>query len=431
MTEKPTNDEQKNENHQTQISHEEIDDFLSCGYCHDSEKNFKIRIPDAMIIIIKRYGMKCKILAIGKNTFDRGGINLKSDKWLRLTSMENLAHHADNIFVNEAYFYILSPRDELYFTAGNHNTKSDIKYQGTSQQITVPLDFEFERLSLKKQQMIISNGNYGHTNFIYAVEDGELFQNKCKCDRCCKELKHGDVSKRSLALSPMERFWGKQDILKNICCTKTYSLFLFESGNVFAFGGKYGDEAALISNNIESIAVGGYFHVLLDINKQITVNGLYNQRKVYFVKDEQINDFFGENQIKAKSVACGDHHGVVVTTDGDVYTFGKSDWGQCGYPYDSATDDEIVHKVGIEDDVEMASCGIHHTLLLTENTNNVYSFGSNYWNECSVLCKDREISDPYLMDKEKELGLKRDEYICKVIGVQCETIIIINQTIIR
>ena len=92
------------------------------------------------------------------------------------------------------------------------------------------------------------------------------------------------------------------------------------------------------------------------------------------------------------------------------------------HPYtlilDEENDDEFVVK---------ASCGKYHNLLLT-NKNNIYSFGWNYYNQCTIS-QQEFILKPYLLCKEKELGLVYDNYLyhpCDVLAYYHNSIIFID-----
>ncbi|XP_054714057.1 RCC1-like G exchanging factor-like protein [Uloborus diversus] len=81
---------------------------------------------------------------------------------------------------------------------------------------------------------------------------------------------------------------------------------------------------------------------------------------------------------KAVKVGCGRAHTVVVTDKEGVFSLGNNSYGQCGVPaaMHSENDDHIkIHKIeDVSNDIREVVCGQDHTLLLTEN-GEVYSFG--------------------------------------------------------
>ena len=79
-----------------------------------------------------------------------------------------------------------------------------------------------------------------------------------------------------------------------------------------------------------------------------------------------------------------------------------------------------------KDGIISGDIGQGHTVLLTNN-NNIITFGNNKYKQCSVLNKKDKIATPYYMNKSKEIGIDSDSFIERVIALNFETIIIINQ----
>lgn len=88
---------------------------------------------------------------------------------------------------------------------------------------------------------------------------------------------------------------------------------------------------------------------------------------------------------------CGSYHNGVVTNDGQLYMWGRSDAGQVGVPIDNLVKDSmgfvslvpmhVVHFQHIKKKVESLSLGEAHTLVLDQE-GKVYSFG---WSELGQL----------------------------------------------
>ena len=87
----------------------------------------------------------------------------------------------------------------------------------------------------------------------------------------------------------------------------------------------------------------------------------------------------------------------------------------------------IPHQLVLNERIIDAECGHEHNVLLTAN-NNVVTFGYNEYNQCSwILSKDENINKPYILNKEKEIGIKNVEFVEKVFAFSWNTIIIINK----
>lgn len=88
----------------------------------------------------------------------------------------------------------------------------------------------------------------------------------------------------------------------------------------------------------------------------------------------------GLSRVRCICVSAGELHSAVVTTDGDVYTFGDSFCGQTGHgDKRPQLEPKQVTKGGLEDEVVCnVSCGARHTLCVTED-GEVFSFGLGHF----------------------------------------------------
>ena len=73
-------------------------------------------------------------------------------------------------------------------------------------------------------------------------------------------------------------------------------------------------------------------------------------------------------------------------------------FGQCGNKLrgDHVNDPYLLSLNDETECIVKVSCGDRHTLLLI-NKNNIYSFGWNKYNQCTISVKDECISSPYLL----------------------------------
>jgi hypothetical protein len=81
-------------------------------------------------------------------------------------------------------------------------------------------------------------------------------------------------------------------------CGYNHTLCLDEDGSVYSWG--YGKDGALGHDNFENIPT---------------------PKKI---------EFFAKNNIKIKSIECGDYFTLALTEDGTVYTWGHNNYGQLG-----------------------------------------------------------------------------------------------------
>jgi alpha-tubulin suppressor-like RCC1 family protein len=76
---------------------------------------------------------------------------------------------------------------------------------------------------------------------------------------------------------------------------------------------------------------------------------------------------------KIKKICGGESHTVLLTADGEVYSWGRNNFGQLGLGATDAVVEEP-RKVEVED-IEDISCGMNHTVLVNKE-GEVYAFGA-------------------------------------------------------
>ncbi|XP_046440285.1 E3 ubiquitin-protein ligase MYCBP2-like isoform X2 [Daphnia pulex] len=71
------------------------------------------------------------------------------------------------------------------------------------------------------------------------------------------------------------------------------------------------------------------------------------------------------SKVRVSQVACGLHHSVLLTTDGQVYTFGSNSYGQLGVGDLSSRGSPNLVKMPCAVNISMIAAGSHHTVVLT------------------------------------------------------------------
>lgn len=97
-------------------------------------------------------------------------------------------------------------------------------------------------------------------------------------------------------------------------------------------------------------------------------------------------------------VACGLYHTVAVTAGGEVYAFGKNDYGQLGLGH--ARNVKVPHLVKIsisENDEKIVdvSCGYYHTVVITEK-GKLITWGRNDYGQLGIGSKDHKNTPQYV-----------------------------------
>uniref|UniRef100_K3WZG0 RCC1-like domain-containing protein n=1 Tax=Globisporangium ultimum (strain ATCC 200006 / CBS 805.95 / DAOM BR144) TaxID=431595 RepID=K3WZG0_GLOUD len=127
-------------------------------------------------------------------------------------------------------------------------------------------------------------------------------------------------------------------------------------------------------HSLVALAANGYLYTTgLNNYGQLGIGSTENQVKLQLVDDLATKNI--------ASVEGGTHHSVVLTNDGDVYTFGRADSGQLGAQDTCQTGDfkdrpQKVEFLGAKEKivVRAIAAGSNHALVLTEQ-NAIYSWG--------------------------------------------------------
>lgn len=97
-------------------------------------------------------------------------------------------------------------------------------------------------------------------------------------------------------------------------------------------------------------------------------------------------------------VACGLYHTVVVTAEGEVYSFGKNDYGQLGLGHARNVKVPSIVKVGTgESDEKIIEicCGYYHTIAITER-GKLVNWGRNDYGQLGIGSKDHKNAPHYV-----------------------------------
>jgi RCC1 and BTB domain-containing protein len=97
-------------------------------------------------------------------------------------------------------------------------------------------------------------------------------------------------------------------------------------------------------------------------------------------------------------VACGLYHTVVATVSGEVYTFGKNDYGQLGLGHARNVKVPNLVKISIGDSDEKVvdvCCGYYHTVAITEK-GKLITWGRNDYGQLGIGSKDHKSTPQYV-----------------------------------
>eukprot|EP01129_Flabellula_baltica_P007556 TRINITY_DN2959_c0_g1_i1.p1 TRINITY_DN2959_c0_g1~~TRINITY_DN2959_c0_g1_i1.p1 ORF type:complete len:473 (-),score=135.46 TRINITY_DN2959_c0_g1_i1:53-1441(-) len=251
----------------------------------------------------------------------------------------------------------------------------------------------------------------------------------------------------------------EEDKIIQVACTNNRSLALTETGEVYEWGNTRLDNRTLarhvkdtllpskvlIPSKIVAIyaesnggsifaeaqdgtvfAWGNNQHYQLGVDEEIEVkDGLKNpeaaaeraQKKKEKIsthsrptKAKQLNTILEDNEAKIKKISCGRLHTVLLTEDGDVYTWGNNTKGQLGLGLPLEETISVPTKLALNKTIVDVASGPFHTLLLTEN-GDVYGFGANKDRCLGGLDEINSSPAKISLDHKKKRG--------KIVGLAC------------
>ena len=390
--------------------------LIAYGYCREYEIEYDNIIPKYLVQIISRFIIQYIIYGIGKNRFGQLGISVSNEqqyreKWIRLREMERILQHPSYLFINHTSIMIPCVDGKLYIAGNNVDCRLGID-DGA---IKIDTFRSIDELMLSWN--IIASHSMGncHHSFIY-INDTFLYRNGYgECWDFCFGNKSTDI------LSSVELFLDAT--IRSITCTQSDSYFVTNTNLLYR--SICGAKPKLCRKNITHIDGGDDYALLIDTKQSLLIEGQIgrdNNAKGYV-------RYFQENKIKIKQISAGYKHGAIITTDGDGYMFGGIEYGKCGVnpwiiPFYVLREP---CKINLQDErIEKISCGVSHTLLITEY-NQVYSFGYNGSHRCSSLMKNyAHITSPYRISKSNELQMNENTLIADVVAAFDSSIIIID-----
>lgn len=178
-----------------------------------------------------------------------------------------------------------------------------------------------------------------------------------------------------------------QSVANSTCISDMYlsrkenawSLLVTKSGEAFVWDQDLHENPQKIYDcealKYVACAVGDQSGMLLTVNGQVR---LYPENRTIL------------NNIPIIRISCGSDHNMVVSMNGDVYTFGK-----VYQKFHEYWESEVPMKINGLPQVSEISCGHNHSLFLSV-TGNVYSLGRNDFGQCgyegSISSKDRGLT---------------------------------------
>eukprot|EP00347_Sterkiella_histriomuscorum_P023139 403335798 len=216
------------------------------------------------------------------------------------------------------------------------------------------------------------------------------------------QLGHGQEGPDRKKIFNLPKSLSFEVLIQQVSCGSAHTSFISKQGYVFSFGCnsdgqlgvndpaiKFSSAPLLISDlvslqtNPVQISCGGFHTAVLTSVGDVYIWGRNLQGQCG--RSINYNQFmFAPHKLHTDSanktfrqVDCGDQHTAVVSSTGELYTFGDNSEGQLGIGVEfKNTVDRAALVTGISEETIQVSCGYKHTLVLT-NHGTVFGMGTN------------------------------------------------------
>ena len=371
-------------------------------------KNFKVPLKENINLL------GCFFYGCGLNEGSQFGIDNKQLKFIELKLLNTI-----KIYRNLSNLFIISKSYELISVGLNEYGQLGIP---NNKQMNIN-NIEDKNVFFKDMKIIlVSEGINGCHTFIMN-SNYEVYS--------CGLNKHGQCglsSKKKEIRTPIKIMKCKRPIIM-IKSGRNHSLFLTENGQLNGCGGnQYGqlginkefiklETISVITSckniNITNIACSEFASFIVDDKGKLYCCGAnysgvlgINEDKYYkqYGAREYI-DTFSKYKVQMKDIQCGSNHVLCLDTNGNVWTWGNSQKGQCGKGQKGVNlfkpnRIKISHTKHNSDDSKTNNdnnnkylkfnkivCGAEHSFIV-DTLYNLYGFGCNCSNELILNKED-------------------------------------------
>lgn len=159
-------------------------------------------------------------------------------------------------------------------------------------------------------------------------------------------------------------------IIKGIYCTAVKSLLYLSNGNLISFGcDKFCNRVSKLLPNSDTISME--CNILCDIHDFKCNRSCNDDIFTLLMDNKNIN-----------KIVCGHYHTLIYCNNGDLYGFGKNNYGQLFFQEYS---NDIIYPILLFNDqnIKDISCGKFHTMLYMNN-GDLYVFGQNLYGQLGL-----------------------------------------------
>jgi len=184
--------------------------------------------------------------------------------------------------------------------------------------------------------------------------------------------------------------------VKEVVCGGYHTMIISGDGNLYAFGDNDYGQLGLghtggninmptlvnLDFKVKMVACGGYHTMIISDDGNLYAFGRNNYGQLGLGDNQERNIPTLVNiDFKVKQVACGNSHTTIISEDNNLYTFGYNRYGQLGLG--DNRNKNIPTLVNLDFKVKMIDCGSWYTMIISED-NNLYGFGHNEYGQLGL-----------------------------------------------
>jgi len=438
---------------------------LVCGYAHEHEKYWKLSIEADVVHTIEKYCKQSIGCVLGRDT-------------LSLDCVDRHLHHVARQCMSTAD--AAACRTTAYIDAFcslsttllciHHLKDTNLKVQNCQMKLSSSLTQIFGRTEQPEQRVeklsspiafvapcfdfeIFAPSVYGRVVDIQCGFNHILFLTDVGHVLSCGDNLGGQcgVEHARYISTPTQIDFGDAKI-RCVAAGKLHSMFVDDSGKLWTCGYNYcgqlgiglceglQDAASEVSHFVttqDAADISATTHVscrhdaannnsgvfeMIDSDDESDVDSETDSKQLTLYSPTK-NSFFDD--VRISFVRCGSFHSLVVTANGEAYTFGHNGYGNLGNNKVSewGSGDLHPHRVAIPGKVINGACGWNHNVVLTEE-HEIFTFGDNGKQQCSKMCQTRVVKNPTKLSKYDEFGVHENCFVDFVTASKQHTLII-------
>ena len=421
-------------------------ELLAFGYVREHRTKLNLRqivSDDVKHLIYSFYPKPCVLFGIGANNYDELGIEGKVLKFQELKAFSKVSIQPQDIFCGYSRFTVKTHEDRIYSIGNNYNGGCGCGEADDDELMLKELrEIRMDLIKREENRHFVQCCSSGSTHVLFVLND-RIYATGTKSHGQC-----GNYTTNTLYIPTLidDKVYMGKDSIVQIECGYDHTILLNANGRMFACGSndiyQCGiDKSTKFFSTIQqiecgvlfkSISVGGHHNLCISTDDKLYIFGKNQGHElgVYGVDSQIVYDiptihsYFEEKEIVF--ISTKHQHSMVLDIDGICYLFGAnhsfqiSKQGHNKLSEISVFQREYPEFKGYR--IKGGSCGLDHTLLITERDNKVLGIGGNTYKQTSPF-DQMFTKNPHIFT-HMEIGIEFEDRIVRAIAGEFTTVLV-------